>query len=342
MLISRFCTAFAVEAKPLVPKSPTELLQPATNLFATEKEYRYFNLFSDKIATEISPYFGADVWSRMILQACASEPAIRHAAIAISALSKTREATQDGNHNAANWMKAGRLPECEQSREKALEARAHHQYALEQYGKAIARMRNDIAQGEQSLRVTLISCIIIVCFEALHGNHESATMQLHHGIRLIQDWKLQHRESSKHPLGFSSPAPDVVDDFLCQTFSRLEIQVMSFLDNRTPESHYQLRLEGKQTIENMPEQFSSIDEARIHLDLIMRRVMHHAASAPFKSRNSAHQSPAVLHPRSEESLPLEDSSWPLSGRGIALTHRVRGHWESLSSTPRWYSYPNVL
>jgi hypothetical protein len=56
----------------------------------------------------------------------------------------------------------------------------------------------------------------------------------------------------------------------------------SFLGNRTPESHYLLRLEGKQTIENMPKQFSSINEARIHLDLIMRRVMHFVASSPFK------------------------------------------------------------
>lgn len=335
----------AVKTETLVPQSPTKLLQPATNFFSTNKEYHYFSLFSDKIAAEISPSFGADVWSRTILQACTSEPAIRHAAVAISALSKSMEATQDGKSKAASWLSAGRSAEWEvrlpaTCQEKALEARAHHQYALEQYGKAIERMRNDIARGKQSLRITLISCIIIVCFDALHGNHESATMQLHHGIRLIQDWKLQHRESSKHPLGFSSPAPDVVEDFLCQTFGRLEIQVMSFFDGLTPESHHLLRMEGKETIEEMPGQFSSLDEARIYLDLIMRRVMHTAASLPIKFRNSAHQSPAISHPKSTENTPLANSTWPLSGRTVASSSGVRAYLESLPATPLHFSYTN--
>jgi hypothetical protein len=57
----------------------------------------------------------------------------------------------------------------------AEEAASHHQYALEQYDKAIKRTREDLLRGNQSLRTALITSIVKVCFETLHGNHDSAT-----------------------------------------------------------------------------------------------------------------------------------------------------------------------
>lgn len=338
----------AATSTTITPRGTPEFYpQPTWNLFSTDLEYQYFSIFSDKIVAEICPYFDSEAWSRMLLQACTSEPAIRHAAVAISALSKTCEVTQGVVRREARWLNIDGMPRCIDDgvqlspQEKSPEARAHHQYALEQYGAAIERMRTDIALGEQSLRVTLISCIIIVCFESLHGNHESATMQLHHGIRLMQDWKLRHRESSKHPLGFSSPAPAVVEDFLCQTFGRLEIQTMSFLDNRSPASHHELRVEGKKTIEKMPKRFSSIEEARIYLDLIMRRIMHFASSTPFK-RSERASSPqpmqGAVHPQFEEDMPLEDSQCLISNRGIVLSYWIRSQWTQKANT--WTAPPS--
>lgn len=293
----------AAKELPLAPKSPTALIQLSADSFTTEREYLYFNHFRDKIAADISPYFNGDAWGRMILQACAEEPAIRHAAIAIGALGKMFEATKDGEyqvHTAAgcfdavsfpkNRIKSQELGNCPSVLENiqrkvqhiTQEARSHHQHALEQYDTAIKQMRANALRGEQALRVTLISCIVIVCFETLHGNNESAAQQLQMGTRLLQDWKLQQRNSDKHALGYSSPAPDVVDDVLCQAIGRMEIQTMSFYDNRSPDAHRRLKTEGEEVIERMPEQFTSLNDARIYFELIRRRVMHFTASAPFK------------------------------------------------------------
>ena len=285
----------------MLPKSQGSnkiLIQPSSNLFNTEQEHRYFALFSDKIAAEISPYFNPDVLSRMILQACASEPSIRHASIALGALGKTFETAQSGRwqsggvtiDQAAIGPPGGRIS----PKMNTKEATSHHQYALEQYDKAIRRMRLDILGGKQSLRTALITCIVIICFEALHGNHNSATAQLQTGIGLVQEWKREQNDSFKHPLGFSSPAPDIIEDFLVQTFGRLEIQTMSFLDSRPYECHLILKEEGKETVQQMPTTFISIDQARIYLDLIMRRLMHFIAAISYSSTNhTGNESPSV-------------------------------------------------
>lgn len=264
------------------------MLQPALSLFESEQEHQYFGLFASKIAMEISPYFNPESWTRLMLQACVSELSIRHAAIAIGALGKAYAVAHavcgpvegprllsDITRRPSNrGMRSPISLDGSFTETMISEAYSHHHQALEQYDKAIKRMRNDISNGNQNMRTTLIICIICICFEAIHGNHISAAGQLQSGLALIQDWKSNQRSSGAHPQGFSSPAPDVVEDFLVQTFGRMEIQSMSVFDRRSTEIHLQLKTEGKDIIEKMPKQFTSIEQARVYLDLITRRLMH--------------------------------------------------------------------
>ncbi|CZR55119.1 uncharacterized protein PAC_05005 [Phialocephala subalpina] len=323
------------------------MLQPASTLFESELELRYFRLFSDRIAVEICPYFNPDAWSQMILQACMSEASIRHAAIAIGALGKTYEMAQAGRCPVSGetiMLDMDRLPAPGTTRESRTrlgsisddtaysEAYMHHRQALEQYDKAIKRMRNDISSGSQSLRTALITCIIVICFEAIHGNHESAAGQLQSGLKLIQQWVAgQQRSLQYHPQGFASPAPEVVEDFLVQSFGRMEIQSMSVFDPRKIEVHSALKHEGKETIQAMPAQFVSIDQARVYLDLITRRLMHFTSSIhvprnagasldlpkmppPPTNREQVTPWNDVIHP-----MPWCDGKIPLSNTSSALS-----------------------
>lgn len=267
------------------------LAQPSTGLFDTEDEQRYFTLFSEKIAADLLPYFDPTTWRYTILQACAAEPSIRHAATAIGALGKTFEAAQSGRGRRPDVIHqrvpalGGPLSTAQRVRsrisrkEQIQEAALHHQYALEQYQKAIKQMQ-EIAYGN-NIRTALITCIIIACFENLHGNQDSVSTQLESGIRLLQDWKNGERDATTYPIGFLSPAPDLIEDYLVQFFGRLEIQSMSFRDDRPPECHLSLKEEGKEVIQQMPSLLASINQARVYLDLIMRRMMHFTASMNY-------------------------------------------------------------
>jgi hypothetical protein len=235
------------------------LPSPSTVLVESESEQQYFSLFRDRTAAELAPFFESQTWRRLLLQAC-SEPAIRHAVLAISALHKTSMTVRD--HQSLFFD--GNLTE----------ANLHHQHAILHYSKAIRIMRDAAARGNQDLRTILLTSLVIICFESFHGNYALADAQVQTAIVLIEEWKASFPNGNQIALGFSSPAPDIIEDELIQIFGRLDIQTISFVDKRPLEYHKQLRTDGSVHISNMPPAFRTVDEARIYLDLIMRRVEH--------------------------------------------------------------------
>jgi hypothetical protein len=102
----------------------------------------------------------------------------------------------------------------------------HQRIALDQYVKAIRSMRQAMKDGKQDLRTTLITCLVIACFEAFHGNHPLANRLIITGMSLIYEWRAN--VSNEIPMGFKSPKPDVLEDDLVQTFGRLETDLRHY------------------------------------------------------------------------------------------------------------------
>ncbi|KAH8821247.1 hypothetical protein F5884DRAFT_659397 [Xylogone sp. PMI_703] len=257
---------------------PSLEFTPSASLFATEEEFRYFTLFRDKTSHDIVPYFASDGWRRLIIQACSNSAAIRQAVIAIGALDKTSMTANDTRSLSFDH----RLPINDPS--------VHHRASIEHYSLAIRTMREAVSRGEQDLRTTLVSCLVINCFEAFHGNHELADAQIQRGNALIQAWKKEYPDhADKFGLGFTSPAPDIVEDEIVQLFGRLEIQTNSFIDNGSLEHHEELRKEGIENVRSMPTAFENHEQARIYLELVMRRLEHfmHVSGATFSQAMQA-------------------------------------------------------
>ncbi|PVH74874.1 hypothetical protein DL98DRAFT_428589, partial [Cadophora sp. DSE1049] len=73
----------------LLPKSILAAPIPtafARSPFENAEEYRYFDLFCARTALEIFPESDSGTTRRMMLQSCHTNPAIRHALVAIGAL----------------------------------------------------------------------------------------------------------------------------------------------------------------------------------------------------------------------------------------------------------------
>jgi hypothetical protein len=92
------------------------------------------------------------------------------------------------------------------------------------------------------------------------------------GIALLEDL-LNDGSNINNRDGMSSPSANVKDE-LVQQFYRLELQTMAVFDRRPPSTHWFLRDEGAESIRTMPEEFTSVEQARLHLSLIMRRIYH--------------------------------------------------------------------
>lgn len=253
----RFPSVATGTRKELLPKPTIRIMLPTFG-FENEVERKYFAQFQEKTALEIAPYFDSETWRRLVLQTC-HIPAIRHAIIAIAALDKTYMTSRSENDVNLDLSEDPDSPN------------VHRRIALDQYAKAIRSMRQAVANGKQDLRTTLITCLVIACFEAWHGNHPLANAQIITGMSLIYEWRATF--SNELPMGFKSPKPDVVEDDLVQTFGRLEVQTCEFVGiyNRptaTKEREEALRAAGTNVLRNMPKSFESLQSARVYLEYV--------------------------------------------------------------------------
>jgi hypothetical protein len=182
---------------------------PAALPFDAE-EGQYFQVFRTHTANELSGFFDSEFWTRSVLQESHSEASIRHAVVALGALYKTLEKYSESPPSSPDSNSVDTAPN-------------HYNFALQQYGKAIARLREAIQNNEtRSQRTILISVVLFTCFESFTGNHTSAISQIQHGLGLLEE----RRQQSKQQMVIKQK--DVVEDELVQMFTRLAIQAKSY------------------------------------------------------------------------------------------------------------------
>lgn len=213
---------------------------------------------------------------RSVLQESHAQASIRHAVIALGALYKTLEKAVESppgspsdihNHYDA--------------------APTHYNFALQQYSKAVTRLREAIQNKEtRSHRTILISIVLFTCFQSFTGDHKSAIFQIQHGLSLLEE----RRQEVNQPL--VRRRDDIVEDELVQIFTRLAIQAKSY-DMAFHFPHpYVIRLTPQTTPTSpaspsspatsssisdsgppIPDIFTSSQEARASLDSLCERIM---------------------------------------------------------------------
>jgi len=271
-----YCEGYRIKSnnesrvRAIIPKAPSQFIySPSTHMFTNDQEKYCYRIFCDKTSSQLSGCFDSSLWSRMILQACETDPAIRHAVVAIGAL----DFTLGISHGRPLLSSSGILESNHEEAEK------HHRFALRQYGAAIREMRLLISKEKPDIRRTLLGCLVIACFEALHGNFPSAIAQVQSGLALLEEWQFRNQSNSKEQelLGISSTLPNTIEDELHQALCRLDIQLLSFVDIRPFETHKRMRQYGFASLNNMPSRFQTLRDARIYLEIVMRRIMHFRA-----------------------------------------------------------------
>jgi hypothetical protein len=222
-------------------------------VFQDGLQEQYFCLFFRETSPAFSNGWDDSFWQQTVLQACQDEPCILHCAVAVAALdkccrSKNAEAIQDS-------------------------AETHHQYALQQYGKALKGIQDVTNREKNSVRTVLIASLLIYCFENFHGDARLALNHMQSALLLMNDF-LANNPRSGLTDGWS-PAPGVIEDQIVTIFSHLDITVMSWSDCDEPLGtilHY-----TNTTIPPMPSAFATIIEASDRFDHIVTRVFHYMA-----------------------------------------------------------------
>lgn len=204
----------------------------------------------------------------MLLQACYTHASIRHCIIAIGALDKTSSIARHFERPSLDSL------------EWTVKANRHHKVALKQYSKAIGLMSEGALRRPLDLRTTLLTSLLVLCFEAWNGNLQLAVQQIHICIKLIMEWKARHGSVNNSGL---SPQPTVVESELIQIFCRLAIQVTFFSpaeSTAVSEARTLLGTEGRTLVSSMPESFSDLKEAELYNQGLMRQGVHFVQSNP--------------------------------------------------------------
>ena len=244
------------------------------------QEGQYFQVFRIHTASELSGFFDSEFWTRSVLQESHSEASIRHAVVALGALYKTLEKAAESPPGSPDNNYSGDT------------APNHYNFALQQYGKALTRLRESLQSNEsRSQRTVLISIVLFTCFQSFLGDHKAAIFQIQSGLGLLEE----RRQESKQPL--IRPRNGVVEDELVQMFTRLAIQAKSYdmafhfpppfvihltpkqndpsSDPTSPQSPSSPSAASTASMEdpNFPERFTSSREARSALDSLCERIM---------------------------------------------------------------------
>jgi hypothetical protein len=141
----------------------------------------------------------------------------------------------------------------------------NHEYAIQLYSKALRGMRKVVLYENKDIRMVLIACLLVVCFEGLHGSPVAAMTHAAHGVKLLHRWLETYGGSELSLL--KPPAPDIIEDELIYVFNRLDLQVLTFFDTRPVEYHKAL-LRDTEPLKRMPTLFLSLRQARAYWDYI--------------------------------------------------------------------------
>lgn len=214
-------------------------------------EGRYYQLFHEKLAFDLSGYFEAPFWTRLIPQQCHHEPAIKDAIFALTALYKSAISSKTNTVNLDD---------------------EHVKFALVKQSHAIKALRESLSTGKPQMRLALIGSLLFSCFESFHGDWESATQQVYSGLNILKHLVEEERGNATNDLAEISLQVGL-------TFRRLEMQILSFLAVNPMLEHPFNNMNVEEINLDMPDQFTTLNEAFTAATSLAVSILRHSRAS---------------------------------------------------------------
>ncbi|KAI0885898.1 uncharacterized protein GGS22DRAFT_200036 [Annulohypoxylon maeteangense] len=219
---------------------------------ATKEESRYLEWFTHRSAFKLPGIFRLELWDKLVFQAASTEPAVRHAILALGSAHK--------REGRANISAPG----------SALDKEEH--FTLQHYSKAITHLQPHFsARDNSSIRVGLLTCLIFVIMELIRGHWKTAIAHLQSGLKLLDEFQARSSEVDGYSL-FLEPCHASVDSWIIQAFIRLDVQTKLMGQNSHSLNMIHEDCNSEIPIHNLT--FQSVHEARQHLDRLLGQILY--------------------------------------------------------------------
>ncbi|KAH8601065.1 hypothetical protein B0O99DRAFT_494637, partial [Bisporella sp. PMI_857] len=269
-------------------------------------EEKTFNFFTTVTAPKLSGYFTADFWQRRVIRASSTEPSIRHAVIAIGAIH------QDFISRHENYG-VGQDPSVKS-------------FAFRQYTKAISHLHKLMSTRTQQLDITLMSCILFICFDCISGNYDSAIIHLKAGLKILED--IKKRNSQALTPTETTSAHEWEREF-APLLLNLGVQTASFVNPKYRKDRASLwRMMREARVPTSRSTFNSIYEARHALETLMADIM--ADRTTTEERTAVHHSISLNGQQTQRHVHLM-SEWRASLDQYAATLSKKATTKSMES-----------
>lgn len=210
-------------------------------------ELRCFSYFQYYTIPTLSSFFNSSLWDKLVLQMSYTEPAVYHAAVALSAIHQDVE------------MHGMPLPGQELYN-------TWHRFTMEQAGRAYAILNERHYSQDPRLRqVMLLCCLLFVLIELLRGRYDDAFQHLEGGLRILKELKAQRQ------LVIWSSHESAVEECLVAAFAQLDIQAANF---KTGGSILRIENELSDYLHSDPPLFTSLRDARRAAEPLLSRAFN--------------------------------------------------------------------
>ncbi|KAL2067285.1 hypothetical protein VTL71DRAFT_1709 [Oculimacula yallundae] len=173
----RDCDGYAPEpaqTRGLIQLQPRIPSGPSVAIHTTENEHRYFQMFVNHTAHELSGFYDPTFWTKLVLQESHTIPAVRHSVIALGALNKSLESAPGPD------LKVNDLQKIDMK---------HQEQAVMAHSRAIQSLNHYINSTDSpQLRNALIACLLFVCFETFQGSYATSVQQIYGGLKILRNY----------------------------------------------------------------------------------------------------------------------------------------------------------
>ena len=243
-----------------IKQHPPELTTQIANVFVfyrgldalaelTETENAAYDFCRSRTVNDLASLQCDHFWTTSVLSGCHSEPSILHAALALGSAHKAfvQRVKATSTANRSTFSEA----------------------AFNHYGKAVKQLRARCSvQDSDHLRVVLVVCVILLCFDLMAQRYREAWMHLEHGRQILRLLKKQIAPGPSMTL-YLPPKTESIEDELVYCFGQLDIQSTNFGGVR-PQFRLSLDPHEERGADfAMPTTFASVDDAARHMMVLL-------------------------------------------------------------------------
>ncbi|CAM1502526.1 Fc.00g045100.m01.CDS01 [Cosmosporella sp. VM-42] len=219
--------------------SPGSVSASPISGFESADESRAFDYYRNHSARILSGTVDVGFWSNVVIKLSTTEPAVRHAMLAVSSLHECVETKS----------KSGR--------------ELDRTFAFQEYGKAIRSLRNWTQRSDmEPSTIPLLVCVLFVCIEFLADRDAASQLHIWQGRKILSGL----RESR-------SPEMEMIKQSLVPIYARLSLA--SFLHGSRPDPIP----EHLMTCTSVPAMFTSLDDSSSVLYHILDEGLQFSAGA---------------------------------------------------------------